>query len=741
MMKMGRGSLATLFTLVMVLTAGVAAAGPEGGKVNPALTALHDEHAAHAAGPKSTASFRSRDRHARVVAGDRVVVDAMAEGDARALEAALVGLGMQHSAVFGRVVSGELPIAAIPALANVKELRFARPSYARRRAGLVTSQGDHAMNADGARASYGVTGAGVQVGVLSDSFNCLGGAAAGVTSGDLSTVTILQEYVNCPDGSAADEGRALLEIVHDVAPGASLSFATAFNGIASFAVNILALKANGARVIVDDIFYFDEPMFQDGPIAQAIDTVVSQGVAFFSAAGNDARQSYESAFRAGPTLTDGSIPSALGAPHFFGGVAHNFAPSGPVDTMQRITIPSGSTLTMVLQWDSPFFTVSGGSGSPNDLDVYILNAAGTQVVGGSTTNDLGFDATEGPLDFTNTGPTADFNIMIVRFDGPSPGFIKYIYFSPDVTIREFATSSGTVWGHTNAAGARAVGAARWSNTPAFGVNPPLLQPYSSGGVTPILFDIAGNRLATPIVRHKPEIVAPDGVFTTSFGISLPGTSFPSFFGTSAAAPHAAGVAALMLEKNLSLPPATIYSTLENTAFNMLTPGFDLDTGFGLVQADAAVRAALGASLTLGLTLNRHTASAGDSVQVSVSATNVGAQITQDLYLVVGVPPALSTALGCPAGDAVAFATETFAIAVRCANTASPLSFPPFRRGVAIPVSPTPTALPGASFPWPVGLAPGIYTFAVFATAPNAFADGVRGPSDIGPAATDQLQSL
>jgi hypothetical protein len=409
--------------------------------------------------------------------------------------------------------------------------------------------------------------------------------------------------------------------------------------------------------------------------------------------------------------------------------------------MQRITIPSGSTLTMVLQWDSPFFSVSGPPGSPNDVDVYVLNAAGTQVVGGSAGNDLGFDATE-QFDFTNIGPTADFNIMIVRFAGPSPGLIKYIYFSPDVTIREYATSSGTVWGHTNAAGAVAVGAARWSNTPAFGVNPPRLEPYSSGGDTPILFDTAGNRLASPSFRHKPEIVAPDGTFTSTFGVTLPGTSFPSFFGTSAAAPHAAAVAALMLEKNLSLSPATIYSTLESTALDMLTPGFDLDTGFGLIQADAAVRAVLGASLTLGLTLNRHTATPGDPVQVTLSATNTGAQITQDLYLVVAVPPALSSSLGCPAGDAVAFATEAFAsVVVRCANTASPATFPPFARGVTIPVSPTPAALSGLTFPWPAGLTPGTYTFAVFATAPNAFTDGVRGPGDIGAFAIDQLQSL
>ena len=736
---MRRGRIVVLFTLLAVLTAGVAAGGPEGGKVSPKLTALYEEHAAHQAAARTTA-FRSRDRLARVVAGDRVVVDVTADGDVRALEAALAGLGLRHSAVFGRIVSGELPIAAIPALPNVAGLRLARPSYAMRRAGAVTSQGDHAMNADGARSAYGVRGTGIQVGVLSDSFDCLSGASGGVTSGDLPTVTVLQEILDCRDGT--DEGRAMAEVVHDVAPGASLSFATAFNGIASFANNILALRANGARVIVDDIFYFEEPMFQDGILAQAVDTVVSQGAAFFSAAGNDARQSYESAFRAGPTLTQGSIPSALGAPHFFGGVAHNFAPSGPADVMQRVTIPSGSTLTIALQWDQPFVSVSGGAGSQNDLDIYILDAAGTQVVGGGDNFDnIGGDASE-MLDFTNTGPTADFNIMITSYGPhPVPGFIKYIHFSPDVTIQEYATASGTVWGHTNAAGARAVGAAFWRNTPAFGVSPARRESYSSGGPTPILFDTAGNRLATAAIRQKPEIVAPDGGSTTFFGEVVPGFPSPLFFGTSAAAPHAAGVAALMLEMRPALPPATVYSILQNTALDMATPGFDFDTGFGLIQADAAVRAALGASFTLGLTLNRHSASAGDPVQLTLTRTNTGPTITQDLYVAVLVPPALSAALGCPAGDAAAFATEGFAgVVVRCTASASPQNFPPFARGVAIPASTT--TLPGfVSIAWPAGLPPGTYTFAVFATAPNTLADGILGPGDITTFATDQLQSL
>ena len=743
-MKIRRGRFVALFTLLAVLTAGGAAGGPEGGKVSSKLSALYEEHAAHQAASRTT-TFRSRDRLARVVAGDRVVVDVTADGDARALEAALAGLGLRHSAVFGRIVSGELPITAIPALPTVAGLRLARPSYAMRRAGAVTSQGDHAMNADAARSAYGVRGTGIQVGVLSDSFDCLSGASGGVTSGDLPTVTVLQEILDCRDGT--DEGRAMAEIIHDVAPGASLSFATAFNGIASFASNILALRANGARVIVDDIFYFEESMFQDGILAQAVDTVVSQGAAYFSAAGNDARQSYESAFRAGPTLDQGSIPSTPSAPHFFGGVAHNFAPSGPADVMQRVTIPSGSTLTIVLQWDSPFVSVSGGAGSQNDLDIYILNAAGTQVVGGGDNFDnIGGDASE-MLDFTNTGPTADFNIMITSYGPhPVPGFIKYIHFSPDVTIQEYATASGTVWGHTNAAGARAVGAAFWRNTPAFGVNPARREPYSSGGPTPILFDTAGNRLASPTIRHKPEIVAPDGGSTTFFGEVVPGFPSPLFFGTSAAAPHAAAVAALMLERQPSFPPATVYSILENTALNMLPPGSvvvgsNTDTGFGLIQADAAVRTALGASLSLGLTLNRHSASAGDPVQLTLARTNTGPTITQDLYVAVLVPPVLSAALGCPAGDAAAFATEGFAgVVVRCTASASPQNFPAFARGMAIPASTT--TLPGfVSIAWPAGLPPGTYTFAVIATAPNALADGIVGPGDITTFATDQLQSL
>jgi hypothetical protein len=198
----------------------------------------------------------------------------------------------------------------------------------------------------------------------------------------------------------------------------------------------------------------------------------------------------------------------------------------------------------------------------------------------------------------------------------------------------------------------------------------------------------------------------------------------------------------MLEKQPSLTPATIASILEGTAFDMGPPGFDFDTGFGLIQADAAMRA-LGAPLTLGLTLNRHTASAGDPVQLTLTRTNPEVDITQDLYVAVLVPPALSSALGCPAGDAAAFATAALAsVVVRCTGTAGPQSFPAFARAAPIAASATPITQPGfVSLTWPAGLPPGTYTFVVFATGPNALVDGVLGPTDITAYAFDKLQSL
>jgi hypothetical protein len=86
-----------------------------------------------------------------------------------------------------------------------------------------------------------------------------------------------------------------------------------------------------------------------------------------------------------------------------------------------------------------------------------------------------------------------------------------------------------------------VGADFWANTLS-------TEYFSSLGPTTIYFDQDNVPLAKPEIRKKPEIAAPDGVDTTFFGSpGVPGDPHPLFFGTSAAAPHAAAVGALLIE--------------------------------------------------------------------------------------------------------------------------------------------------------------------------------------------------
>ena len=114
------------------------------------------------------------------VAGTLVLIDAAASGGAGVLQTDLEALALQSASRFGSIVSGRLPISAIPQLAALDSLQFARPAYFTTHVGLTTSQGDAAMRADVARLAFGVDGTGVTVGVLSDSFDCLGGAAGDV---------------------------------------------------------------------------------------------------------------------------------------------------------------------------------------------------------------------------------------------------------------------------------------------------------------------------------------------------------------------------------------------------------------------------------------------------------------------------------------------------------------------------------------------------------------------------------
>jgi subtilisin family serine protease len=525
--------------------------------------------------------FETRTTMARIVDGG-VAIDAVPTDDPEALESALESLGAEVNAIAGRMVSARISLSLLPALESLESLRFARPALYFTRAGSVSSRGDVAQYSNLARARFGVSGAGEMVGVLSDSFDCsgMGSYADDRASGDLpANVDILDDRA-CP---GTDEGRAMAQIVHDLAPGAGLAFHTASRGEANFAEGIRDLAAAGATIIVDDIGYFAEPMFQDGVIAQAVDEVSAQGVSYFSSAGNAARQSYEAPFRPSGAFIDlGYGPLQL----------HDFDAGPAVDAWQRVSF-NGKNIPFSFQWDQPFFSVSGAPGSRSDIDVCVsTEPSPAGLLGCAAVANVGSD----PLEIWTLSGSGTVYFAIAHVTGPYPTLMKYIWFSDAISDLEHGTHSPTIFGHPNAAGANAVGAADYRDTPAFGTNPPDLQAFSSAGGIPILFDTAGN--STYVLRQKPEFTAPDNGNTTFFiaGYDPEPDGFPNFPGTSAAAPHAAGVAALMREVDPSLMPLAIRVALQHSATDILARkggastgvGYDADSGAGLLDAEIAV---------------------------------------------------------------------------------------------------------------------------------------------------------
>ncbi|MCB0668436.1 MAG: S8 family serine peptidase, partial [Saprospiraceae bacterium] len=511
-----------------------------------------------------------------VIRGDKIALEIVSK-DVDNCISKLTAKGAVNVRHYKNMINCLLPMAQLSSLKGLPEAdRIDVVKKPVTNIGAVTSQGDAAQNSNIARQFYGVDGTGNKIGVLSDSYDDQGGAAMDITWGDLpgagnpNGFTTPVDVVSDFGGGASDEGRAMLQIVHDVAPGAELAFHTAFMGQVDFALGILDLFAAGCNIIVDDVIYFTEPYFMPGIVSQLVTVADGLGAMYFSSAGNSDRDSYEAIYTQGAPL----------CPFYVG--AHEFAPG---DQFLQVDFAPGN-YTIILQWDEPFYSVTGAANPASDLDLVVWDQNLNFLGGSFAFNNSGTgDAFEGVQAFFD----GTFNFSIEHYDGPAPNRVKIIIYGSNAAL-EFGNTAPTIVGHANTAEACAVGASAWFFTPYYGVDPPGLNNFSSWGGVPIVLDALGNPLPSPLDLRKPDFVGPDGGNTTFFVSDIPQDPdiFPNFFGTSASAPHAAAAAALIFEANPGYTKAEVKADMVNTAIDMLTPGFDYGSGAGLINIGAAI---------------------------------------------------------------------------------------------------------------------------------------------------------
>ena len=430
----------------------------------------------------------------------------------------------------------------------------------------ATGSGASASTALGLSAGTGLTGAGVKVGIISDSFDALGTAAADEADGALpASVAVLAD-----NSGGRDEGRAMAEIAHGVAPGASLMFSAANGSVAGLAASIAQLQAAGCTVICDDVSFPQEPFFQMGDAAEtAISTFTAAGGIYLTAASNAGPDSaYEAKF-AGIAATLPGVGAVT---------AMNFGTAAAPRTAEALTLTAGRPTTLDLQWAQPWASIDG-QGASYSLGFAVYDPSG-QLVKSFSTVAVGGD----PVQTGSFTPTVSgtYTVSVFVNGGTDPGGTFKIVANNNASAAAVfagATGSGSVFGHNMDPQAITVGAVDAADTPAYGGRP-VSEAFGAAGPGEELFGDTGVPLASPKALHAVDVSGPDGIRT-----SLPGSDLDPFYGTSCATPAVAGVAALMKQANPALDAGEIRTMLAAAA---LPFGSAAQSGAGLVQAPGAL---------------------------------------------------------------------------------------------------------------------------------------------------------
>ena len=489
---------------------------------------------------------------------------------------AAVGGSVSFSSAADGIVHAAVPLTSIESLAANPDVRSIAPTaQASTNVGALTSQGYISHTANQVLSTLGRDGTGVKVGVMSDSVDAL---STLIGTGDLPPGTVVLPGQSGNPGTS--EGTAMMEIVHDLAPGAQLYFATAFGGVASFAANIRALRFTyHCDIIVDDVTYFNEGVFQDGPIAQAVNDVVADGALYFSSAANSGNLTSGTS---GTWEGDFTAGNASTSPLPLGYTLHNFGGG------QNYDVLTAATTFISTKWSDPL------GASTNDYDMFILNSAGTAVTCSSTNIQTG---TQDPYEFCSrsAGIAAGSRIVIAQRAGAQPRALHLDTERGRLSIN----TAGATFGHNAGLNTVSMAAVYWNSArtgtrPFVGGAANPTETFSSDGPRKIFYlpngtpITSGNFLFATnggTTLAKPDLAAADGASSKTPG-------FLPFFGTSAAAPHAAAIAALIKSVRPDYTNAQILTALRATALDIRAVGIDRDSGNGIAMALAAAQYAL-----------------------------------------------------------------------------------------------------------------------------------------------------
>jgi subtilisin family serine protease len=516
---------------------------------------LAPEELAAAAGPLLRLDARGRVE----VYVDLATLDAGALEDLRAVGLDIERMDPGRRTVQGWVAAGQVrTLAALGGVRRVRPPDYAvprgrltpEPSPAAGAAGPITSAGDAILGASRARAIYGVAGTGVRVGVISTGIAGLDAAKAagelpagtcGVQTGGVTSIDpALCRGLGVPV-TGASEGTALLEIVHDLAPGADLRFCAPATSLDMVAC--LAFLGPVADVIVDDLGFYGEPYFEDGAVAAAARAAVEGGVVVVSAAGNDARGHYQAPFA---DSGDGRGTHRL----------------GPGNTTFEVR---GDPAVVLLQWSNPFGQAA------DDYDLCLAGETPARCAAFNAQQDGDDDPAEALVAACPSGCRVE-----VRRVGGSAQTLELFVLGGTLAGGADRVARDSVFGHPAVSGVLAVAAIAATDA-----GHDRVEPYSSRGPASVAFP-------APEARPKPDLAALDRVAVSGAG------GFPQrFAGTSAAAPHVAAIAALVLEADPGLTPGEVEALLRARAVPLEAPVPGPAGGWGRVDAFGAVQAALG----------------------------------------------------------------------------------------------------------------------------------------------------